>query len=62
MRFHCGEANKRFHFSLVVRLFSLVKDYRISFLIGYTVFLASEENRFVILLTTCMAAVLRKAR
>ena len=29
-----------------------MKIYRISILIGYTVFLTSEENRIVILLTT----------
>ena len=39
-------------FSLAVRFFSLVKIYRIRILIGYTVFLTSEENRIVILLTT----------
>ena len=47
--FHCGDVNKRFHWPYV---FLLVKNYRISILIGYTVFLTSEENRIVILLTT----------
>ena len=46
--FHCGEANKRFHWPY--DFFSLVKIYRISILIGYTVFVTSEENRIVILL------------
>ena len=45
-----------------------MKIYRISIVIGYTVFLTSEENRTVILLTTTalsahnMAAVLGKER
>ena len=34
------------------KIFSLVKNYRISILIGYTVFLTSEENRILIVLTT----------
>ena len=49
-------------FLLAVRFFLLVKNYRISILIGYTVFLTSEENRIVILLTTWPAAVSGKER
>ena len=43
--------NKRFHWPH--DFFSPVKSYRIHILIGYTIFLTSEENRIAILLTTC---------
>ena len=42
---------KRISVFIGLMIFSLVKIYRISILIGYTVFLTSEENRIVILLT-----------
>ena len=54
--FHCGEANKGFRWPH--DFFSLVKIYRISILIGYTVFPTSEENRIVILLTTWLLITL----